>query len=47
MDIGKEDSPYTIEPIEDPVPGRRREIIPDEMPDLTPVVEPERELVPA
>ncbi len=45
MDIGKEGTPYTIEPLEDPVPGREREVVPE--PDYAPVKEPEREKVPA
>jgi hypothetical protein len=39
MEIGKEDAPYTIEPIEDPVPK--------EAPTPEPIEEPEPELVPA
>lgn len=43
MDIGKEDAPYVVEPLESPVPGEERELIPD--PD--PVEVPDEELVPA
>lgn len=45
MDIGKEGAPYTIEPLEDPVPGREREIVPE--PEYAPTPEPVREPVPA
>lgn len=36
MDIGPEKQPFVVEPLEDPVPGREREVVP----------EPERETVP-
>lgn len=49
MDIGKEQEPFVIEPLIEPVPGREREPAPPE-PDWTPAPEPvapDRELVPA
>lgn len=42
MDIGDEDSPYTIEPIIDPVPREepaptpKPELVPEETPELVP-----------
>lgn len=45
MDIGEEGTPYVIEPIEEPVPGRKPTPAPE--PDPIPEVEPERVKVPA
>lgn len=47
MNIGKESEPYVIEPIHDPVPGRKSTPAPE--PDTLPAPErePEREKVPA
>lgn len=45
MDIGKEDAPFVIEPLVEPVPGRTSEPIPD--PVYDPAPEREREKVPA
>lgn len=50
MEIGKEGTPYVIEPIVEPVPGRTPAPAPVE-PEYAPVpervVQPEREKVPA
>lgn len=50
MDIGKEGSPYVIEPIVEPVPGRTpapAPVEPDYAPEPVEVPEREREKVPA
>lgn len=47
MDIGKEGEPYTIEPIQEPVPGKKHAPAPQEPAAPRPVKEPKREKVPA
>ena len=49
VDIGKEDKPFVVEPLKDPVPGREQSPAPEPLPDVPPMPAPapDRELVPA